>query len=45
MAESVTLEWFDCFDHRRLPEPTGNILPAELDQANYRQLEKSAIAA
>jgi putative transposase len=43
--EYATLEWVDWFNHRRLLEPIGNIPPAELEQAYYRQLEKSAMAA
>jgi len=43
--EYATLEWVDWFNHRRLLEPIGNIPPAELEQAYYRQLEGSAIAA
>jgi len=44
-VEYATLEWVDWFNHRRLLEPIGNIPPAELEQAYYRQLEESAIAA
>ena len=44
-VEYATLEWVDWFNHRRLLEPIGNIPPAELEQANYRQLEGSAMAA
>jgi len=39
------LEWVDWFNHRRLLEPIGNIPPVELEQAYYRQLEESAMAA
>jgi len=41
----ATLEWVDWFIHRRLLEPIGNIPPAELEMAYYRQLEESAMVA
>ena len=44
-VEYATLEWVDWFDHRRLLEPIGNVPPAELEQAHYRQQEEPAIAA
>jgi transposase InsO family protein len=44
-VEYATLEWVDWFNHRRLLEPIGNIPPAELEQAYYRQLGESAMAA
>jgi len=44
-VEYATLEWVDWFNHRRLLEPIGNIPPAELEMAYYRQLEGSAMAA
>jgi putative transposase len=44
-VEYATLEWVDWFNHRRLLEPIGNVPPAELEQAYYRQLTASAIAA
>ena len=44
-VEFATLEWVDWFNHRRLLEPIGNIPPAELEQAYYRQLEESAMVA
>jgi len=44
-VEYAALEWGDWFKHRRLLEPIGNIPPTELEQAYYRQLEESAIAA
>ena len=44
-VEYATLEWVDWFNHRRLLEPIGNVPPAELEQAYYRQLEGSAMAA
>lgn len=43
--EYATLEWVDWFNHRRLLELIGNIPPAEKEQAYYRQLEESAMAA
>jgi len=39
----TTLEWVDWFNHRRLLEPIGNVPPAELEQAYYRQLDESAM--
>ena len=44
-VEYATLEWVDWFNNRRLLEPIGNIPPAEFEQAYYRQLEESAMAA
>jgi transposase InsO family protein len=44
-VEYATLEWVNWFNHRRLLEPIGNVPPAELEQAYYRQLEGSAMAA
>jgi len=44
-VEYATLEWVDWFNHRRLLEPIGNIPPAELELAYYRQQEESAMAA
>ena len=44
-VEYATLEWVDWFNHRRLLEPIGNIPLVEKDQAYYRQLEESAMAA
>ena len=44
-VEYTTLEWVDWFNYRRLLEPIGNIPPAELEMAYYRQLEESAMAA
>lgn len=44
-VEYATLEWVDWFVHRRLLEPIGNVPPAELEMAYYRQQEGSAIAA
>jgi transposase InsO family protein len=44
-VEYATLEWVDWFNHRRLLEPIGNVPPAELEEAYYRQLEESAMVA
>jgi transposase InsO family protein len=33
------------FNHRRLLEPIGNVPPAELESAYYRQQRESALAA
>ena len=44
-VEYATLEWVDWFNHRQLLGPIGNIPPVELEQAYYRQLEESAMAA
>ena len=44
-VEYATLEWVDWFNHRRLLEPIGNVPPAELEAAYYRQWEESAKAA
>jgi len=44
-VEYATLEWVDWFNHRRLLEPIGNIPPAELEMAYYRQQVESAMAA
>jgi transposase InsO family protein len=44
-VEFATLEWVDWFNNRRLLEPIGNIPPAELEEAYYRQQEESAMVA
>jgi len=44
-VEYATLEWVDWFNNRRILEPIGNIPPAELEMAYYRQLEESAMVA
>jgi len=44
-VEYATLEWVDWFNHRRLLKPIGDVPPAELEQAYYRQLEESAMTA
>jgi transposase InsO family protein len=38
-VEYATLEWVDWFNHRRLLEPIGNVPPAELEAAYYREEE------
>ena len=35
----------DWFNHRRLLEPIGNVPPAELEAAYYRQQKESAMVA
>ena len=42
IATSRSADWFN---NRRLLEPIGNVPPAEFEQAYYRQLEESAMAA
>ncbi len=37
VVEYATLAWVDWFNHRRLLEPIGNVPPAELKSAYYRQ--------
>lgn len=44
-VEYYTLESVDWFNHRRLPEPIGNVPAAELEQACYRQREEPAMVA
>jgi len=44
-VEYATLEWVDWFNHRRLLEPIGNVPPAELELAYYRQQGELASAA
>jgi putative transposase len=36
-VEIATLEWVDWFNHRRLYEHCGDVPPAELEAAHYRQ--------
>ncbi len=43
--EYATLEWVDWLNHRRLLESIGNVPPAELEAADYRQQQESAIVA
>jgi putative transposase len=44
-VEYATLEWGDWFKNCRLLEPIGNIPPAELEMAYYRQEGESAMVA
>jgi transposase InsO family protein len=44
-VEYATLEWVDWFNNCRLLEPIGDIPPAELELAYYRQQDGSAMAA
>jgi transposase InsO family protein len=44
-VEYATLEWVDWFNQRRLLEPIGNVPPAELELAYYRQQGELALAA
>ena len=44
-VEYATLEWVDWFNHRRLLRPIGDVPPAELEMAYYRQQTGSVIAA
>ncbi len=44
-VEFATLEWVDWFNNRRLPEPIGNIPPAEAEARYYAQIEDAAKAA
>jgi hypothetical protein len=48
-GKRLTLLWLglrvDWFNNHRLPEPIGNIPPAEFEMAYYHQLEESADAA
>ncbi|MEE2859406.1 MAG: hypothetical protein VYB46_01040 [Pseudomonadota bacterium] len=41
----ATLECVDQFDNRRLPEPIGNIPPAEAEAKIYAALETEPMAA
>ena len=41
---SISLEWGDWFNHRRILEPIGDRPPAEAEAAYCRQTERSAIA-
>ena len=44
-VEYATLEWVDWFNNRRLLKPIGDIPPAELETAYYRQREEPATVA
>ena len=37
-VELETLKWVDWFNNRRLPEPIGNIPPAEAEEAFHANL-------
>ena len=36
-VEVATLNWVDCYNHRRLLEAIGNIPPAEIEARYYAQ--------
>jgi putative transposase len=38
-VEYATAEWVDWFNHRRLYEYCGDIPPAELEAAHYREIQ------
>jgi putative transposase len=44
-VELATLEWVSWFNHHRLLEPIGHVLPEEFEQTYYRQLTESAAPA
>ena len=44
-VEFATLEWVDWWNNRRLFEPIGNVPPAELEAAYYRQHDTPVLAA
>ena len=44
-VEYATLEWVDWYNNRRLPEPIGDVPPAEKELVYYRQATESATAA
>jgi transposase InsO family protein len=44
-VQFATLERVDWFNHRRLLEPIGNILPPEAEERYYAMLEAPAMAA
>jgi len=44
-VEFATLEWVDWFNHRRLPEPIGNMPPAEAEEQYYTRLDAPVMAA
>jgi putative transposase len=39
------LDWADCFNNRRLPEPIGNIPPAEAEDHYYALMDPIPMAA
>jgi hypothetical protein len=36
-VEMAKLDWVDWFNYRQLPEPTGNVLPAEAESRLFFQ--------
>ena len=44
-VEFATLTWVEWFNNRRLPEPIGNIPPAEAGERYYAMPEEPAMAA
>jgi transposase InsO family protein len=44
-VEFATPEWVDWFNNRRLLAPIGNIPPAELEMAYYRDQQGQAMVA
>jgi transposase InsO family protein len=44
-VEYATLEWVDWFNNRRLLSSIGDVPPAELEMAYYRQQRESAKVA
>ena len=44
-VEYATLGWVDWRNNRRLPEPIGNIPPAEAEQRYYAMLDDVSMAA
>ena len=44
-VDYATLEWVDCFNHRRLLKPIGNMPPTELELAYDRQQEELGLTA
>jgi len=45
IVKYATLEFVDCFNNRRRPEPTGSIPAAEPEAIYYSALETDAMAA
>lgn len=44
-VEFATLTWVDWFNNRRLFQPIGDVPPAKLEVAYYRQQAESVMAA
>ncbi|PPV00442.1 hypothetical protein XpopCFBP1817_00325 [Xanthomonas populi] len=44
-VEWATLNWAGWFNNRRLPEPIGNIPPAEAEANDYSHSHESAMSA